>query len=487
MTVHRGMTLVDVVVGSALFLVIFLGLFGLLKASLDVAGLARAKAAATSLASSQMEYIRSLDYDAIGTVGGIPAGAIAQSTTTTQGGLPFSVRTYIAYVDDAKDGIGVADHNAVTTDYKVVKVTISYEIDGVEREVILVTNMVPPGIETTTGGGTIRVDIVDAQGLGVPGATVRIQNSAVSPAIDLSTFSDATGVILLGGAPTSTEYQIAVSKTGYSSAQTYERDATNQNPNPGYLTVAEGQTTSGTFAIDLLAELVLRTFSPIQDGMFSDSFDDATALEETTNTTVDVGALVLSGAPGSYALSGTALASSTAPGYLASWVSASASYSEPGGTSVRVHVADGTGTLLSDVVLPGNSTGFSGVIDLSGIATTTYPALSLYAALTTADALTTPSVSSWELNYTEGPLPLPDVPFTVTGGKTTGSTGIGDPIYKTIVATTTDMTGARTLSLEWDAYSLSLPGYTVEAEDPEPPYELLPGSTVEGTLILTPL
>src|ERR1043166_8035168 len=105
----RGMSLVDVLVGTALVLIVFAGLFGILRASVQVSGLAKLKAAATTIASSQMEYIRSLSYDAIGTDGGIPAGSIAQSTTTTNAGLPFKVRTYIEYADDPKDGTGASD------------------------------------------------------------------------------------------------------------------------------------------------------------------------------------------------------------------------------------------------------------------------------------------------------------------------------------------------------------------------------------------
>src|SRR5690606_4316471 len=102
-------------------------------------------------------------------------------------------------------------------------------------------------------------------------------------------------------------------------------------------------------------------------------------------------------------------------------------------------------------VIPGNSTGHTGTIDLSSVSTTTYPALALRALLSTADPLQTPSVSWWELGYREGPMPLPDVPFSLQGGKTIGSMGDGTPLYKTEIATTTDSTGVRTMTLEWDA------------------------------------
>lgn len=482
----RGLTLVDVVVGTALVLVVFVGLFGILRASLQVAGLAKLKAAATELASSQIEYIRSLEYDDVGTDGGIPAGAIPQTATTTSAGLSYEVRTYIAYVDDDADGIGGADATGITADYKVAKVTVTYEVNGISREITLVTNVAPQGIETTTGGGTLQINVVDAVGGPVSGATVRIQNASTSPAIDLSTFSDAYGQVLLPGAPTSTEYRIDVSKTGYSSAQTYERDATNANPTPGYLTVVEGSTTSGTFAIDDLATLDLRTYSPIAPAVAYDSFPDASGISSLTNTQVVGGEIVLSGAPGTYSASGSATGDAVAPSYLASWESASSTFSLPLGTNATISVADSGGTLLPDGIVPGNSSGFTSTIDLSGVSTTTYPSLSLVVNLSSSDPNVTAAVLDWELGYDEGPLPLPNIDITLTGAKTIGSDSGGTPIYKTSVASTTGAAARFLSDLEWDSYSLSVPGYDIVLADPAAPYDLLPGTTVPALLILTP-
>lgn len=482
----RGVSLVDVVVGSALFLIIFVALFGILRASIAVSGLSKLKAAATSIATSQVEYIRSLEYNAVGTDGGIPAGSIPQNATTTQAGLEFSVRTYIVYADDPADGEGVLDSNGITTDYKRVKVEVSYTAQSVSRSVVLLTNIVPPGIETTVGGGTLRVNVVDAFGVPISGATVRVVNDVLSPVIDVSTFSDSTGAVLFGGAPTSTEYQVYVSKDGYSSEETHERDAVNVNPTPGYLTVAESQTTTGTFAIDLLSTLTLRTFSPIEPAVFYDGFADNSKLHTESNVVVSGDALVLSGGVGSYVSSGSALSSSTAPTYLASWVSASSTLSVLAGTTATFRITDDAGTPLPDAVLPGNSSGFTSVVDLSGVSTTTYPALRLEASLSTSDPLVTPSVLDWELGYTHGPLPLGNVPVTLTGAKTIGSDTGGLPIYKTSVATTTDETGLRSLTLEWDSYTLSVTGFTIDISEPTPPYEVLPNTTVDAVLILTP-
>jgi len=480
------MSFVDVIVGTTLVLIVFLGIFGLLRASLQVSGLAKLKAAATEIAESQLEYIRSLEYDEVGTMGGIPSGIIPQHATTTNAGVAFGVRTYIVYVDDDADGLGVLDATSITTDYKVAKVTVSYTAGGTTRDVTLISNIAPNGIETTTGGGTLRVSIVDAVGLPVSGATVHIQNSSTNPAIDFSTFSDVTGTVFLPGAPTSTEYRIEVTKTGYSTAETYARDATNVNPTPGYLTVVGGSTTSGTFAIDLLASFILRTFSPIRAFVALDPMNTTDGFSSFTNTQVIGSALTLSGSAGSYQENGSAVGDALTPEYLVSWTSASSTRVVPAATDVRISVGDATGTLLPDAVLSGNSLGFTGTIDLSGIATTTYPSLTLLATFTSSDPNVTPQLLDWEIGYDAGPIPLPDVDFTLVGAKTVGSTAGGAALYKTEIASSTDTLGEYEAELEWDSYALTVSGYDIVSVSPEAPFEVLPNTQTEASLILTP-
>ncbi len=481
----RGMTLVDVLVGAAIATTIFAAIIGLLMASERVSTLAAETAAATAIANSQMEYIRSLPYDSVGTVGGIPAGVIAQNATTTEDNVSYGVRTFIDYYDDPADGSGGSDTNSITTDYKRAKVTVSFTTNTGVRSFTIVTTIAPPGIETTTNGGTLRVSVVNAAGSPVSNASVRIVNTATSPTVDLTTYSDSTGIVYLPGAATSTGYQITVAKSGYSTAQTYDRDTTNQNPNPGHLTVVKNTTTSATFAIDQLATFILRTFSPIVSGSFSDTFTDGTALASTANVTVSGGALSLtSNGAGAYLSPGSATASTTAPTYLAQWSNLSATLSSPVGTTAVVQVLDGTGALLPDTVLPGNSTGFALFpVDLSTVSTTTYPSLALRAALTGGAA--TPSILDWTLSYTRGPVPLPNISFTLTGAKTIGSTGVGAPIYKTTISSSTDATGVTTIPLEWDSYQISISGHTIVTASPNPPYNVLPATTTDNVLILS--
>lgn len=480
MDAPRGMTLIDTLVGTALILIVFLALLGLLRASLLISSSAKAKAGATTVASAQVERIRSLPYNSVGTLGGIPAGFIEQYATTTLNGIPYGVHTLIQYVDDPADGTGSGDENGIPADYKRVRVKATYLFRDTLREVSLVTNVAPASVETTVGGGTLRINVVNADGTGVPGATVRVENPSVAAAIDFATFTDAAGLVTLPGAPASDDYRITVSKDGYSSAETYPRDGTNQNPTPGYLTVAESQTTTGTFSIDALASLTLRTFSAVEDASWADTFPDATGVAELAQAQVMDGALTLAGS-----LSGHARSVAVAPEYLNRWTSVSAGVSVPADAGVLIRVTDDAGGFLPDSVLPGNAAGFTSFpIDLSGVSTTTYPSLSLWADLSASDPAASPQVLDWTVAYREGPLPEPNVPFTLTGAKQKGTTGGGAPIYKTVISGATDASGARTLPLEWDVYTLTLSGHAMVSASTSPPYTLSPGMSEESHIIV---
>ena len=489
----RGFSLVDVVVGVALMLVLFLALFGVLRASLILSSLTKANSAAVELASTQIEYLRGLAYDSIGTVGGIPAGTVPQFATSTVDGVQYVTHTYIEYSDDPADGLGVNDTNGITTDYKVGEVTISYSEYGLTKSVSLVSNFVPPGIESSTGGGTLSLHVVNATGANVGGASVQIVNASTTPTINFTTFTNTSGLALIGGAATSSMYQIYVSRTGYSSAQTYARTNTNVNPTPGYLTVVKDQTTSATFAIDQLATLILSSFSPATTTTFIDTFSDTSQLASQTNTQVTGSALTLTSqmdcGGGPDCVDGSAHSLPLSPNYLDGWGILSATLLQPPGTTAVIHIDDTSGTLLPDSVLPGNSTGFSSFpVSLTGIATSSYPALTLEADLASNATTTAPSVLDWSLSHTEGPSPLPNVAFTLTGAKTIGTDGSGLSIYKTIINDSTGAAAIKTESLEWDAYTLTLGSDTLIESCPASPYPLEPLQASSTALIVgTPM
>jgi hypothetical protein len=462
-------------------LILFLALFGILRISLIVSTLAKSKAISIELANTQMEYMRGHSYDTLGTVLGIPAGNIPQLATTTVDGVSYIVRTFIEYVDDSADGIGVSDTNSITTDYKIGRVTVSYSIHGLTKTTTLLSNFIPPNGEIATNGGALSLHVVDATGVDMSGASVQIVNTDVTPNVNFTTTSNTSGLAMIGGAATSSQYQIFISRTGYSSAQTYARAGQNVNPNPGYLTVVKNQTTASTFAIDRLATLTLTSISPAVTNLFSDTFSDASNISSQIRTVVDDGHIDLMDDE----FSGSAYSIPVTTTLANGWGILSASTETPVGSNVVVRVADTGGTLLPDVVLPGNSAGFSSFpVSLTGVATSTYPGLTLQASLTRVATSTHPHLNSWSLSHTEAPALLPNLAFTLTGTKTIGTDASSLPIYKTVLNDTTGASGTKTESLEWDAYAVSLASnYLIESCGPTP-YSLAPGSATTTTLLV---
>jgi len=460
----RGLSLVDVIVGVALLLIIFMALFGMFRVSIALTAAAKARAGATALATEQMEYIRSVTYADTGTVGGIPSGVIEPTIERTLNGRTYTIRTFIQYIDDPADGLDGDDENGVITDYKKIKVEASYPIGERVDNVSLVSNRTPRGIETVEGGGTLRISVIDAVGDDVSSAQVRIQNSNTSPAVDVTTFTGSGGFVFLPGAEAAIDYIVTVTKNGYSSTGTYDLDSENVSPDPGHLTVVEAATTQSTFVIDILSSLRVQTWEKVREGSFDDTFVSAADLETTANTEVVSGNLVLTNDAGVYETAGVAESVAVSPNYISVWKSFTANDQTPGGTTLSyqfLYDNDGVPTLLPEEVLPGNAAGFTGAsVDLTSVPASSYPSISIRANLQTNDTSVTPEVEDWSIEYDEGPIPAPDVVFTLEGSKTIGQDGSGVDIKKHVIDNITSAAGWAELSdIEWDSYDFSVSGY----------------------------
>lgn len=143
----RGVTLIDTVVGTALMLVVFVGIAATFQLSVNVITNNKARSGGIALANERLEYIRSLQYNAVGTVGGTPPGSIAASEQISQNGLSYTRRTIVVYGDDPKDGTGNQDNNHITTDYKAAKVVVSWDVGNGTRSLSLTTRVSPPVVE----------------------------------------------------------------------------------------------------------------------------------------------------------------------------------------------------------------------------------------------------------------------------------------------------------------------------------------------------
>lgn len=489
---ERGSTLLDAVVGTALMLVVFVGIAGAFRLAVMAVGNNKARAGAIALANERLEFIRSLSYNAVGTSGGIPSGVLAQEESIELNDVPYTRRTFISYEDDPADGLGGADENAIETDYKAVKTQVSWTgRDGVHT-IELLTRISPVGIESAVPGGTLAIEVVDAALAPVSSAEVTVVNPTIVPPIDLTRFTDADGRATILGVPPGAGYEISVTKSGYSSAQTYAADATNTNPIPAHLGVALDTTTAGTFAIDLVSEKRIETYTPVTISTTTETFANSSGTASTSNTTIAGGVVSLTESAGEYPFEGTFISNVVSTSSLVRWNNFTWDANEPVGTAVyfQFYGSDGV-TLLSNTQLPGNEGGFtSSPVNLSTISTSTFPGLVVRGRLTTGDASTTPSVDAWRLSFESGPHPVPDVPFMLRGAKTIGTTAGGALIYK-YEEEHSSGAGASFLAqnLEWDAYTVIVSdtsGYDISSACAPQPETLTPNSSQTTRLTLSP-
>ncbi len=486
----RGFTLIESLVTSAVVLLIFTGLYGAIQTSLKLLQNTKVSTGAVALANERIEYIRSLSYDAVGTVGGIPDGLIPQHATTTLNEVVFHERILIQYVDSPDDGEGVSDTNGILADYKQVKVEFSWADVSGTSTVFLLTNIVPPGIESTDGGGTLIVNVFDAAVLPVTGAEVHIYNDTTTTTISTSRFTNVNGVAMFAGAPAAASYQITVTKPGYSTDRTIGATTSNPNPVTTHAAVVESQVSTMNFQIDALSDLRVRTVEPSTNAIFTDTFIDTSKILTSTDVSIGSGYVMLTGYPGPFTGSGMVQATATRPAVISTWDTIDWDADIPASTTLMVQVYSenaGVYTLVPDIDLPNNSTGFSAApINISGLDIGTYPALSVGAVLGTTDTSTSSILQSWEINYIISEPAIPSIPFTLRSQKTIGAS---PTIYKYEESHSTDAGGEVELTdLEWDFYDVILEtgAYDISEACPSVPYTLNPNTDETLRLTLVP-
>lgn len=459
---QKSFTLIEVLVGIALILIVFLGIFGAYQLGLKVVGLSGRKITATQIAQGEIEKIRNLPYLAVGTVGAqLPyaSGILEPSTSTILNGIEYQIERKIKFVIDPADGTGPED--SCNLDYKKVEIKVSWG-GRFSGEVKMITDVAPKNkieeIQTCTQqpGGILSVSVFDAQGILVPSPLIEIFDPSSGSLIDSATPFNGKHDFPLA---TST-YKVVVSKSGYSSERTYGTDeiAIPEKPNP---IVLEGQVTQISFSIDKLSSFLVKTLSPWGEAFFLDSFSDESKVSEKENVLISGGKATLATTSEGYYPSGYLFSIEISPSDLLEWDEFSFSHEEPAGTDLKYQIYYASGTewlLIPDSDLPGNSVGFdSSPIDISSLSTTTYSILKLKANFSTASTSSTPILFGWQVSWkTSLPTPIGNVKFNLRGKKLIGKDANENPVYKFSTTTMTDSSGKIQIpNLEWDIYYFS--------------------------------
>jgi hypothetical protein len=251
---NRGQVLIEVIIATALIAILGLAVFRLASLSFELISFTRARIAARHLGLEKIEIIKNLPYEDTGTVGGIPSGVIDPSESIQRNGISYSVRTSIIYIDDPYDGLAPTDLNP--TDYKRARVEVSWS--GIARSsrnpIVLITD-ISTSKDVEVEGGVINVLVFNANGDPLPQTTVRIISTGLTPPIDVTQETNASGIVSLPGTPECVAcYRITVTKAGYSSDRTYSIQEV-ANPVKQDVGVFSDQITQISFAIDKISTL----------------------------------------------------------------------------------------------------------------------------------------------------------------------------------------------------------------------------------------
>lgn len=292
---QQGLTLIEALIASAIFAVFSLAIYRLYATVFTLSGTIRIKTVMTEIASEQFEFIRNLPYVSVGTVGGIPSGVVVQTKAVERNGVSFAVATTIRNVDDPADGtLGGSPGDLSPADKKMVEVAVSCISCHEATSIVYSSLVAPKNLETENGNGALVIRAISASGIPIVGASVHIENSTLSPTIDLTDITNNLGVLTIVDAPPASQsYRITVTKGGYSSEETFPIGApSNPHPLKPHLTVAANAITQSTFAIDETGSYDVRT----QDAMCTPIGSVAGTLTSSTliGTTPDIPKHVLS-------------------------------------------------------------------------------------------------------------------------------------------------------------------------------------------------
>ncbi len=468
----ESFTLIEVLVGTFLILIVFLGIFAAYQLGLKVVGQSKNKITAAAIANGEIEKVRNLPYESIGIVGGFPEGDLESIKTTTINNIEYTIETRVDYVVDSVDGISMPEDEC-PNDYKRMEVKISWSglLGG---EVKLITDVSPENLaqECAETGGILLISVFDAYGMMVTSPLIEIRIPATGEVVKTATPIEGKHFFSLAPAT----YKVVISKTNYSSERTYgiEEIATPKKP---HLIVLEGELTESSFSIDKVSSFSVDTLSPWGMDYFSDSFLDITKVSQCSDVVVVGGEVFLEDAAGVYKNFGYLISNPITPANLISWQEFSFNDFKTAGTQILYQVLYSSGSgwiLIPDTDLPGNSTGFeTSPVDLLGLGISTYSQLELKVNLSTIDTSVTPVLYDWQLSWlTSEAVPIPNISFHLQGGKIIGTDENEDPVYKYSQDHVSGGNGHINISnLEWDNYTFSTDpatGLDLESTEPSP-------------------
>lgn len=261
---NKGFTLIEVLIGTAVFLIIALAGYQAFVSLFKLTSYSQTKIAALNLANEQFEIARNLPYGDVGIVSGIPSGKIPHVQNLTRSGFNFVVTTTIRNIDLPFDGtLGGTPNDTAPADNKLVEVEVACPTCTNFSPITVTSNVAPKNLENASTNGALFIRVFDANGVAVPQAQVTVVQGTGTSTITINDETDNNGMLQLVDIPPGTDaYEITVTKSGYSIDRTYPVSVSNPNPTKRNATVAMQQVTQVSFVIDRVSEVNFSSVTP---------------------------------------------------------------------------------------------------------------------------------------------------------------------------------------------------------------------------------
>jgi prepilin-type N-terminal cleavage/methylation domain-containing protein len=265
----RGFSLVELIIASAVFAVVAVAVYQAYSSLISLVSVARVKVTAMDLVNEQFELVRNLPYSQVGIVSGIPSGVLLHTEDIVRDGKTFTITRTIRNVDDSFDGtIGGTPNDSSPADFKVVDLEVACSACKNFSPLSVTTRVSPKNLETASTNGALFIKVFDASGQPVSDANVHIVNNKATTTITIDDVTDLSGMLQIVDAPPGVNaYHVTVSKTGYTSDQTYATSSGNPNPATPDATVLLQQVTQVSFVIDKVSTINISTISDSCDAL----------------------------------------------------------------------------------------------------------------------------------------------------------------------------------------------------------------------------
>ncbi|MEK7669284.1 MAG: carboxypeptidase-like regulatory domain-containing protein [Patescibacteria group bacterium] len=256
-----GFSLIEAIFAAAIFAIVSVAIYQGFISVTSLISASRDKVVAINLINSEFELVRNLSYDDVGLQGGVPAGVLTGTSTTSVDGRDFIITRTIRNIDDPFDGtIGGSPNDLSPADYKMVQINISCSSCKKPIDFSTISNVSPKNLETASTNGALFVRVFDANGNPVPQASVHVENSALG--ININETTNNEGLLAIVDAPPAlNSYKITTTKSGFTTDKTYASTVSNPNPIKLDASVILQQLTQISFIIDQTSDISVHTIT----------------------------------------------------------------------------------------------------------------------------------------------------------------------------------------------------------------------------------